>query len=378
MIPFNRPLVTGLEGRSIERAIRGGRFAGNGTIARRCGDILKRKIGCLEAIMTPSCSAALEMAALLGNLKQGDEVIMPSYAFVTTAGAFALRGAKIVWCEIRNDTKNIDEAKIGPLITPRTRAVVVVHYGGVACRMDVIRKLCSERGLLLVEDAAQAIDACHDGVPLGRFGDLATLSFHETKNVQCGEGGALLINRPDLVERSQVVRDKGTDRMRFERGEVDKYTWIELGSSFLMSELQAAFLYPQLARSLRIKKKRMEIWRRYYRELSAFLPAERLPVIPPRAEPNGHLFYILMENRDQRRDLIAHLRRRGIMAVFHYVPLHRAPFWKGRYDHLSLPVTERVSETLLRLPLYAAMTRNDVGSVVEGVRRYFMPGGRRP
>ena len=359
-IPFNKPLVTGEEAEYLNQVIKNGKFSGDGEFTRKCSKILEQKTGCLEAIMTPSCTAALEMASLLCNLQPGDEVIMPSYTFVTTASAFALRGVEIVWCEIRADTKNIDETQIEALITPRTKAVVVVHYAGVACEMETIGEICRKHNLFLVEDAAQAIDCYYKGEPLGKFGDLAAFSFHETKNLQCGEGGALLVNNPEMVERAQLVRDKGTDRIHFNRGLVDKYTWVELGSSFLVSELQAAFLYPQLLKSGEINRNRLETFQLYYRLLSNLLPPAQLPIIPPGITNNGHMFYLLSESYTQRKKLIEYLDENGIMAIFHYVPLHKAPYWKGKYDHISLPVTDRVSETLLRLPLYYGMEPGEV------------------
>jgi dTDP-4-amino-4,6-dideoxygalactose transaminase len=359
-IPFNKPLVTGEEAEYLNQVIKNGKFSGDGEFTRKCSEILEQKTGCLEAIMTPSCTAALEMAGLLCNLQPGDEVIMPSYTFVTTASAFALRGVEIVWCEIRADTKNIDETQIEALITPRTKAVAVVHYAGVACEMETIVDICRKHNLFLVEDAAQAIDCYYKGEPLGKFGDLAALSFHETKNLQCGEGGALLVNNPEMVERAQLVRDKGTDRIHFNRGLVDKYTWVDLGSSFLVSELQAAFLYPQLLKSGEIDRNRLETHGLYYRLLSNLLPPAKLPIIPPGITHNGHMFYLLSESYTQRKKLIEYLDKNGIMAIFHYVPLHKAPFWKGKYDHISLPVTDRVSETLLRLPLYYGMEPGEV------------------
>jgi dTDP-4-amino-4,6-dideoxygalactose transaminase len=359
-IPFNKPLVTGEEAEYLNQAIKNGKFSGGGEFTQKCSEILEQKTGCLKAIMTPSCTAALEMAGILCNLRPGDEVIMPSYTFVTTASAFALRGVDIVWCEIREDTKNIDETQIEALITPRTKAVVVVHYAGVACEMETIVEICRRHNLFLVEDAAQAVDCYYKGEPLGKFGDLAALSFHETKNIQCGEGGALLVNNPGMVERAQFVRDKGTNRIHFNRGMVDKYTWVDLGSSFMISELQAAFLYPQLLKSEKINRDRLETFQLYYRLLSKVLPPAKLPIIPPGITHNGHMFYMLAESHGQRKKSIEFLDENGIMAIFHYVPLHKAPFWKGKYDHISLPVTDRVSETLLRLPLYYGMEPGEV------------------
>jgi dTDP-4-amino-4,6-dideoxygalactose transaminase len=371
MIPFNKPIITGKEQEYLNKAIKNGRFSGNGEFTQKCCKILEQKIGCAKAIMTPSCTGALEMAGLLCNIRPGDEVIMPSFTFVTTASAFALRGAEIVWCDIREDTKNIDETKIESLITVRTKVVAVVHYAGVACQMDAIRDICSRHNLFLVEDAAQAVDCSFDSVSLGRFGDLAALSFHETKNIQCGEGGALLVNNPDMVERAQFLRDKGTDRCHFDQGMVDKYTWVELGSSFLMSELQAAFLYPQLLDSVNISKNRLKSWNYYYRLFEDQLLPQNLPTIPANVEHSGHMFYIMSNTLQQLQKLIEFLKEHGIMAIFHYVPLHKAPIWKGKYNHVSLPVTDQVSETLLRLPLYYDMTREEVEYVAKYVLLFF-------
>ena len=370
-IPFNKPLIIGNEQEYLIKVIKNGKFSGGGEFSQKCSEILQKRIGCAKAIMTPSCTAALEMAGLLCNLQPGDEIILPSFTFVTTASAFALRGAELVWCDIREDTKNIDESKIEALITPRTKAVVVVHYAGVACEMDAIVDICSRHQLFLIEDAAQAIDCYYKSKPLGGFGHLAALSFHETKNLQCGEGGALLVNNPDMIERAQFIRDKGTNRIHFNRGIVDKYTWVELGSSFLMSELQAAFLYPQFLESKNINHNRLETWNLYNRLLEGLLPAAKLPVIPPYIEHNGHMLYLILNNHQQRQKLIAFLGNHDIMAIFHYIPLHRAPYWKGKYDNIYLPVTDRVSETLLRLPLYYNMTVEEVQYVVKCITRFF-------
>jgi dTDP-4-amino-4,6-dideoxygalactose transaminase len=371
-VPFNRPLVLGGEEDHLAEVIRGRALCGNGAVTRRCCELLEQRVGCRRAILTPSCTAALEMCALLCDAGGGDEVIMPSYAFVSSASAFALRGAQIVWCDIRRDTKNIDEKLIAPLVTERTKAVVVVHYAGVGCEMDAICDLCRRRGLMLVEDAAQAIDCTYRGRPLGSFGDLATLSFHETKNVHCGEGGALLVNNPRLAERAEFVRDKGTNRSQFIRGLVDKYTWVELGSSFLASELQAAFLLPQLRRSKEVSARRLEHWRRYYDALSQLLPPEALPIVPEECSHNAHMFYILLENRAERERMVEHLRAAGIFAYFHYVPLHAAPYWKGRYAGVSLPVTDEMADRLLRLPMFYDLTAEQIDYVCRRVQA--LPG----
>jgi len=370
-IPFNVPLNLIVKNKHISKVLQSHKFSGDGQYNRYCGEELEKITGCLKAILTPSCTAALEMSALLSDIKAGDEIIMPSYTYVTTASAFVLRGAKIVWCDIRYDTKNIDEKKIETLITEKTKAIVVVHYAGVACEMDYIKQICQKYDLILIEDAAQAIDSYYKNKPLGSFGDFATLSFHETKNVQCGEGGALLINNPDMVEKAQIIRDKGTNRIHFDQGIVDKYTWVELGSSFLMSELQAAFLLPQLIDLKRINDRRRMLCEVYNRELSDIIPQERLPFIPEHCKGNGHIFYMLTFERKQRNKLLDYLKERQITAVFHYVPLHLAPFWKGKYSDLNLEVTQEVSDTLIRLPLFYDLTEKQLDFIIENIRQFY-------
>ncbi len=369
-IPFNRTLVLGEEETHLRNVIQSGRFCGDGEFTRRCNAMLEDKLGCEKAIMTSSCTDALEMCALLCDLEPGSEVIMPSYTFVSTASAFARCGAEIVWCDVRPDTKNIDETQIESLLTEKTRAVAVVYYGGIACEMDAILQICRRHSLLLVEDAAQAIDCTYKGRPLAGLGDLAAFSFHETKNIQCGEGGALIVNNPDFVERAEFIRDKGTNRTQFIKGMVDKYTWVELGSSFLMSELQAAFLCPQLERSEELNAKRLEHWARYYELLREFIRPEALPHVPEYCRHNGHMFYILLEDLAERGRMIEHLARHGISAYFHYVPLHEATYWKGKYDGLMLPATKRVSECLLRLPMYYDLADEEIACVCEKVRAF--------
>ncbi|NQT87668.1 dTDP-4-amino-4,6-dideoxygalactose transaminase [bacterium] len=369
-VPFNQPLRLGDEQDCVSRAIRSGKFSGNGNFTQACRAALQGKLACAEAVLTPSCTAALEMCALLCDVGPGDEVILPAYTFVTTASAFALRGATLVWCDIRPDTKNIDESLIEPLVTDRTKAVVVVHYAGVACEMDSITALCARRGLVLVEDAAQAIDSAYKGKPLGSLGDLAAFSFHETKNVQCGEGGALIVNDPDLVQRAQFTRDKGTNRSLFARGLVDKYTWVTLGSSFLLSELQAAFLLPQLEQLEAVTARRVAHWDAYRERLAEFMPPDALPFVPAHCRHNGHMFTILLDDAAERDAMTARLRERGIGARFHYAPLHRAPYWQGRYAHITLPVTEDISTRLLRLPMHYSLAREQVEAVCEAVRTF--------
>ena len=370
-IPFNKPLILNKEERYLKEVFKNDRFSGNGEFTQKCNKILEGKIGCKKAIMTSSCTDALEMASLLTFIEPGDEVIMPSYAFVSSASAFELRKANIVWCDIRQDTKNIDETKIESLITSKTKAIVIVHYAGVACEMDKIKEICDKYKLFLVEDAAQSIDCSYKGIPLGSIGDLATISFHETKNIQCGEGGALLVNNPDMVERAEFMRDKGTNRIHFNEGIVDKYTWVVLGSSYLMSELQAAFLYPQLLLSEKVNNNRLESWTLYYELLSEFYPKEKLPIIPKYCTHNAHMFYMLCNSKEERSDLIEFLRGKGITAIFHYVPLHKAPYWHGKYNNINLPVTDRVSETLLRLPLYYCMKNEEIEYVVNSIMGFY-------
>ncbi|MBN2789804.1 MAG: dTDP-4-amino-4,6-dideoxygalactose transaminase [Candidatus Delongbacteria bacterium] len=369
-IPFNKPIIFGNEKKYLEQVFINDQFSGNGFFTKKCNDLIEAKTGTKKCIMTSSCTDALEMTSLLSGIEPGDEVIMPSFTFVSTASAFELRRAKIVWCDIRPDTKNIDETKIEALITDRTKAIVAVHYAGVACEMDKIVELCKKYDLLLIEDSAQAIDCKYNDKYLGTFGDLATYSFHETKNIQCGEGGALLVNNPSLVERSEFIRDKGTNRIQFNQGKVDKYTWVELGSSYLMSELQAAFLYSQLENSTEINNSRLKSWNLYYKYLSEFMPEGSLPIIPENCIHNAHMFYIMVDNFDTRSRMIEYLSKKGVLAIFHYVPLHNAPYWKGKYEDIHLPVTEKVSSTLLRLPLFYGITEDEIMYIVQAIKEF--------
>lgn len=356
MIPFNRPFMTGQELPNIAQAHANGHLSGDGPFSRHCHAWLEAETGAAKALLTHSCTAALEMAALLLDLAPGDEVIMPSYTFVSTANAFVLRGAVPVFVDIRPDTLNLDERLIEAAITPRTRAICVVHYAGVACEMDVIGDIASRHGLRIVEDAAQGICARYRGRPLGTIGDLGTLSFHETKNIVSGEGGALLCRDPEFAERAEILREKGTDRSRFFRGQIDKYTWVDLGSSFLPGEITAAFLHAQMQRAAEITERRLAIWRRYDdwaapRERAGLL---RRPVIPAHCDHNAHMFYLVLRGLESRTRFIASLRDSGIQAVFHYQPLHRAPAGMryGRGAAPTLPVTDEIADSLVRLPLW--------------------------
>jgi dTDP-4-amino-4,6-dideoxygalactose transaminase len=354
-IPFNKPYMTGRELEYIAQAHENGHLSGDGPFTKRCHAWLEQRIGCRKALLTHSCTAALEMAALLLDLQPGDEVIMPSFTFVSTANAFVLRGAVPVFVDIRADTLNLDEGLVEAAITPRTRAICVVHYAGVGCEMDAIMAIAEKHGLFVVEDAAQGILSTYKDRPLGSIGHLAALSFHETKNVISGEGGALLINDPRLIERAEIVREKGTNRSKFFRGQVDKYTWVDIGSSYLPGEVTAAFLAAQLDHADEIMARRLDIWNRYFDWAASLESAGllRRPVIPESCVHNAHMFYLLLPDLAGRTALIEHLKRDGILAVFHYIPLHSAPAGR-RFGRAAgeLPVTEAVSDRLVRMPFW--------------------------
>ena len=370
-IPFNQPFLTGRELEYIAEAHANHHLSGDGPFTRRCNAWLERTVGCPKALLTHSCTAALEMAAILTDIGLGDEVIMPSFTFVSTANAFVLRGAVPVFVDVREDTLNIDESKIEAAITPKTRAIVVVHYAGVACEMDEIQAIASRHGLLVIEDAAQAVLASYKGRPLGGLGALGALSFHETKNILCGEGGALLVNDPALAERAEVIREKGTNRSRFSRGEVDKYTWVDIGSSFLPGEVVAAFLWAQMEMAEAITRRRKQIWARY-QEAFAGLEASgraRRPVVPASTVSNAHNYCLLLPDLETRDRLIRGLREDGIHAVFHYVPLHDSPAGRkfGRASG-SMEITRSVAERLVRLPLWLGLEAHQ-DEVIESCKR---------
>jgi dTDP-4-amino-4,6-dideoxygalactose transaminase len=374
-IPFNKPFTIGGELENIAAAVREGHLAGDGRFTRQCHEWLERRLGARRALLTHSCTAALEMAAILCDLKPGDEVIMPSFTFVSTANAFVLRGAVPVFVDVRRDTFNLDERLVEAAVTPRTRAIVPVHYAGVACEMDALMALARKRGLLMVEDAAQGMLAEYKGRKLGAIGHLGCLSFHETKNVISGEGGALLVNDERLIARAEVIREKGTNRAQFFRGEVDKYSWVDIGSSYLPSELVGAFLWAQLEQAESINAKRVRLCAAYRQGLEP-LAARGAFALPQREPPgvtgNGHMFYILLKDLATRSQLIAHLKARGIHSVFHYVPLHSAPAGRkfGRAAG-SMAVTDDVSERLLRLPLYFELTESEVAGIVAAIAEFF-------
>jgi dTDP-4-amino-4,6-dideoxygalactose transaminase len=370
-VPFNRPRFVGTEHRYVDEAIATGKISGNGAFARRCEAWLRARIGSSAALLTPSCTAALELAALLVELEPGDEVIVPTFTFGSSATAFALRGAVPVFVDVDAATLNIDVAAAERAITARTRAIVVVHYGGVACDMDAVMALALRHLLRVIEDAAHALPAAYRGRPLGSIGHLATFSFHETKNIQCGEGGALLVNDPALVARAEIAQEKGTDRARCFRGEVDRYTWLELGSSFLMSDVSAAFLWAQIEQADATTAERRRIWSTYH---AAFADLERVgllrrPVVPPGCEHSGHLYYLLLPGQRERDAFIARLREAGVHAVFHYVPLGSSPGGL-RFGREPKPaaVAESASRRLVRLPLWVGMSAAQIEQVIAAAR----------
>jgi dTDP-4-amino-4,6-dideoxygalactose transaminase len=368
MIPFNKPYLTGREFTYIQEAVQAAQLAGNGRFTRRCQEWLERRLGVKRVLLTQSCTAALEMAALLADVQPGDEVIMPSFTFVSTANAFVLRGARPVFVDIRPDTLNLDERLIEAAITPRTRAIVPVHYAGIACNMEPILDIARRHDLLVIEDAAQALGSTWHARPLGTFGHMAVLSFHETKNVISGEGGALILNDDRFIERAEILWEKGTNRTRFFRGEISKYTWVDLGSSYLPSEMTAAFLLAQLEHADAITDGRRALWRTYDRQCAA-LPFVRRPVVPEGCTPNAHLFYVLLPREADRAEALATLNARGINAVFHYVPLHSAPAGQrfGRAA-TSMDVTDDCSSRLIRLPLWMGMSSDMPVTVVSALQ----------
>ena len=372
MITFNQPHETGDEFRFIAEAIAAGHLSGDGRFTRLAQEWLERETGARRALLTHSCTAALEMSALLADAGPGDEIIMPSYTFVSTANAFVLRGATPVFVDVRPDTLNIDERRVADAITPRTKAIVAVHYAGVACEMDALVGLARDNGLALIEDAAQALGSTYRGQPLGAIGDLAALSFHETKNVISGEGGALLVrDEGEFSERAEIIREKGTNRTNFLRGNVDKYRWVDVGSSFLPSEIVAAFLWGQLGHAHDLLARRLAIWDGYHQRFAALEAAGfvRRPVIPAHVTHNAHMYYLLLDDAGARAAVLDRLRDLGVHAVFHYVPLHSSPAGErfGRTHGASLPVTDDISARLIRLPMHYALTDADLDTVAGAV-----------
>jgi dTDP-4-amino-4,6-dideoxygalactose transaminase len=372
-VPFNRPFATGDELDYIRAAIATPKFSGDGSFTAQCHLLLEESLGIQKALLTTSCTHALEMAALLLDTGPEDEVMVPSFAFPSAANAFALRGAKPVFVDIRADTLNIDESQIEQRITACTKAIFLVHYAGVGCEMDTIMAIARQRGIAVVEDNAHGLYGRYRGRYLGTIGQLATLSFHETKNFTCGEGGALLINDAQLNPRAEILREKGTDRSRFFRGEIDKYTWVDIGSSYLPADVLAAFLRAQLEHRDQIQSMRRQIWEVYARELASWAEANgiRLPIVPAECEQTYHMFYVIMPTFESRQALISHLAGFGILAVFHYLPLHLSPMglrFGGR--HGDCPVTEDLADRLLRLPFFTGMSSSEQSQVIDAVRGF--------
>ncbi len=372
-IPFNRSTLVGRELEYISKAMSVGQIAGDQTFSKLCHAFLQETFGVRKALLTTSCTHALEMTAMLLNIAPGDEVIVPTFTFVSTVNAFVLRGAKPVFCDIRPDTLNLDEAKLADLITPRTRAIVPMHYAGVACEMDAILERARPRGIAIVEDNAHGLFGRYKGQFLGTFGCMATQSFHETKNFTCGEGGALLINDAAYIERAEIIREKGTNRSRFFRGQVDRYSWVDIGSSYLMSDVLAAFLYGQLEQHRMVQATRQRVWERYDSSLKDWAAdrSVRRPIVPEHCEQAYHMYYLLMPTLDTRSALIAHLKQAGILSVFHYLPLHTSEMGKsfgGRPG--DCPVAERVSDCLIRLPFYNSIAASEQSRIIETIKSF--------
>lgn len=373
-IPFNIPAVVGTEKKHLDEVLINRKICGDGTYTKKCNEWLEKNMHCGKALLTTSCTHATEMAVLLSNIKEGDEVIMPSFTFVSTADAVVLRGAIPVFVDIRPDTMNLDESLIEGAITDKTRAIIPVHYAGVSCEMDTIMDIANKHNLSVIEDAAQAIGSLYKGKCCGTIGDYGCFSFHETKNINMGEGGALLIRDRDNFERAEIIREKGTNRSKFFRGEIDKYTWVDAGSSYLPSELNAAFLFGQLEQYEVIQKSRMSAWNQYYEMLKELEDREyiELPIIPEECTHNAHIFYIKVNDIEQRTELIDYLKKDGINAVFHYIPLHSAPAGHqyGRFHGEDIYTTKE-SERLIRLPMYYGIDREDVERVSDKIKEFF-------
>ena len=372
-IPFNKPFLTGKEIMYINEAVSSGKISGNGKFTQKCHLFFQEKFGFKKCLLTTSCTDALEMAAILVDIQPGDEVIVPSFTFVSTANAFVLRGARIIFADSSSSEPNMDVGKLKSLITPKTKAIVVVHYAGVASDMDPIMDLAQENDLYVVEDAAQAIDSYYKGKPLGSIGHFGVFSFHETKNIISGEGGLLVINDERFVDRAEIIWEKGTNRSAFFRGEVDKYSWVDVGSSFLPAEIIAAFLFAQLENLEQIQNTRRKIWNNYY---DSFLSLDSnfgigLPIVPEYATNNSHMFYLVCSSIEERNNLIKVLKKNQILSVFHYLPLHLSAFYKSKHDGRHLPNSTRFSERIVRLPLYYGLTQQNQSEVVRTVFEFY-------
>ena len=378
MIPFNKPYLTGKEMQYIEEAVKSGKISGNGLFTKKCQEFFEKEFGFKKTLLTTSCTDALEMAAILADIKEGDEVIVPSFTFVSTALAFVRQGADIVFADSYSDNPNIDADQIEALITEKTKAIVVVHYAGVACDMDKIMSIANKRGIIVIEDAAQAIDSYYiskDGTKkaLGSIGHLSAFSFHETKNIISGEGGMLCINDDRFIQRAEIIWEKGTNRSQFFRGEVDKYSWVDTGSSFLPSEIISTFLWAQIENMKDIQDKRIKIWNRYYEGLSSFEPVSikkpKLPLVPEYATNNAHMFYLVCDNVDDRTKFIQHLKDKGILSVFHYLSLHKSSYYEKYSTRKSeLPNSDMFSDCLVRLPLFYELTNEQVEYIINTIK----------
>ena len=373
MIPFNKPHLTGNELKYISDVMSKGKTAGDGYYTKQCQDFFCERYGFKKTFLTTSCTDALELAALLIDLKPGDEVIMPSYTFVSMANAFLLRGAKIVFAESSGENPNVDAAQIESLITPATKAIVVVHYAGIACDMVKLKEIADRHSIFLVEDAAQAVDSFHDGKPLGGIGHLGAMSFHETKNISCGEGGMLIINDERFIKRAEIIREKGTNRSAFFRGEIDKYSWVDIGSSFLPSEILAACLYAQLEQMDTIQARRKEIWDTYNQGLAILEKNNKvtLPKLPAYAVNNGHIFYLVCKDLETRTRFISHMKANGVQTPFHYVALHDSPYYNERHGDRELPMVGIYTDCLVRLPLFYDLEPADIKRVIDLTLEFF-------
>jgi dTDP-4-amino-4,6-dideoxygalactose transaminase len=373
-IPFNQPYLCGKETEYILQAVQTKKISGNGIFTQKCQEFFEKRYGFKKCLLTTSCTDALEMAALLINVQPGDEVIVPSFTFVSTANAFMLRGAKVIFADSEEKTPNIDADKIEQLITPKTKAITVVHYAGVACDMDKIMDIASRHNLIVLEDAAQSIDAYYKGNPLGGIGHLAAFSFHETKNIISGEGGMLVVNDERFIKRAEILWEKGTNRAAFWRGEVDKYNWVDVGSSFLPSEIIAAFLYAQLECLEPIQQKRIKLWNLYYTLLEPLQQKGwiKLPFIHKDASNNAHVFYLVCKTASERNELISYLKQHNVNAVFHYLSLHASPFYKQLYSGAELKNSNHFSDCLVRLPMYFELSEEDVERVAETINRFYL------
>lgn len=369
IIPFNKPFLTGRELEFVGDVLQSGHLSGNGPYTKKCQEFFQARYGFHRAFLTASCTDALEMCALLADIQPGDEVILPSYTFVSTANAFALRGATLRFADSQDDNPNVDLDSMRSLITPKTKALVAVHYAGVACPMDEILQLAKEHNLLVIEDAAQAIDSHYKGRALGSIGHLSAFSFHETKNIQSGQGGLAVVNDPALVERAEYAWEKGTNRSSFLRGKVDKYRWVDLGSSYLPGESVAALLWAQLLEIDSIQARRIDIWHRYNEGLASLGDRMRLPSIPPFATVNGHLFYLTLQNQAERQKLLESLKNQGVQAATHYLSLHSSPYFEPRHDGRELKNSDLFTDCLLRLPLFADLTDQQVDHIIEACHR---------